>query len=144
MVSGTAGFFGRYASSIQRYLEVNGVAYNPNDLEMMVCCLPPPEFNLLVYGLEPEEVPIVGVDMTLSQAFYRFLYQPVDEGTFEAFRPVFVSMEMMALLHAEPDWVAQRAFLAKFGLVPILLFRSDVRWVRGEQVFVADIRAVPS
>ena len=110
----------------------------------MVCSLPPPEFNLIAYNVEPEALPIVGRDMSLNQAFYEFLYRPVDEGTFEAFTPFFISLNTMALLHSEPDWVSQRAFLAKFDLIPILFFRSDVRWVRGEQVFVADIRAVPN
>lgn len=144
MVSGTAGFLGRYASSVMRVLDYHQVPYDPANLEAMVTCLPPPEFNVLAYGVESDKTPIVGVDISLGQAFYEFLYRPVDEGTFEAFTPIFVSMNTMALLHQEPDWVSQRAFLAKFGLIPILLFRSDVRWVRGQQVFIADIRALPN
>lgn len=140
MVSGSDGFLGRYVSSVCFAIGQPLAEYEPGAFNAMVGSLPPPEFNMIAYGVDGNTVPIVGRDIPLREALRRFVYEPVDSGSFVAFTPVLVSLDSLALLHQEPDWTTARAYLAKFDLFPIMVFRSDVRWVRGEQVVLADFR----
>lgn len=116
-------------------------AYEAREFNGMVACFPPPEFNMIAHEHRPDFVPIVGEEYGLAEAMRDLFYQPVDEGRFNGFPPLFIGLNAMALLHQHPDWISQRAFLAKFGLRPTMVFRSDVRWLRGQQVLLTDIRA---